>query len=166
MEGTDMFEHFEDPKELFEYRLGSALTMEHDSLDMLHELESAAQSDEIKHLFAHHAQETEHQIANLEKCFFTLGVDSNDSPSPTTKGLAKEGTSLIRKTDPALVDGVVLSAALGTEHYEISAYETLVTSAEAMGASEVVALLKENLQQEQHTSEELNVAAKKVAATV
>jgi ferritin-like metal-binding protein YciE len=60
----------------------------------------------------------------------------------------------------------VLSAALGTEHYEISAYETLVTSAEAMGASEVVALLKENLQQEQHTSEELNVAAKKVAATV
>jgi ferritin-like metal-binding protein YciE len=65
-----------------------------------------------------------------------------------------------------LVDGVVLSAALGTEYYEISAYQTLVTSAEAMGASEVVALLRENLQQEQHTSEELNAAAKKVAATV
>jgi ferritin-like metal-binding protein YciE len=161
-----MFEHFEDAKELFEYRLGSALTMEHDSLDILHDLESSAQSDEIKHLFAHHAQETEHQIANLEKCFSTLGMESNDSPSPTTKGLAKEGTSLIRKTDPALVDGVVLSAALGTEYYEISAYQTLVTSAEAMGASEVVALLRENLQQEQHTSEELNAAAKKVAATV
>jgi ferritin-like metal-binding protein YciE len=80
--------------------------------------------------------------------------------------MAKEGTSLIRKTDPALVDGVVLSAALGTEYYEISAYQTLVASAEAMGAREVVALLKENLQQEEHTSEELNAVAKKVAATV
>jgi ferritin-like metal-binding protein YciE len=161
-----MFEHFDNPQELFEYRLGSALTMEHDSLDMLRELETAAQSEEIKHLFAHHAQETQQQIANLEKCFSTLGVDVNDSPSPTTKGLAKEGSSLVSKTDPALLDTVVLAAALGTEHYEISAYQTLVTSAEAMGAREVVALLKENLQHEEHTSEELNAAAKKVAATV
>jgi ferritin-like metal-binding protein YciE len=161
-----MFEHFTQPQELFEYRLGSALTMEHDSLDMLRELEAAAQSDEIKSMFAHHAEETEHQIANLEKAFSTLGVDVNDSPSPTTKGLAKEGTSLIRKTEPALIDNVVLSAALGTEHYEISAYQTLITSAEAMGATEVVGLLKENLEQEEHTSEELNAAAKKIAATV
>jgi ferritin-like metal-binding protein YciE len=35
-----------------------------------------------------------------------------------------------------------------------------------MGATEVAALLKENLQQEEHTSEELNAAAKRVAATV
>ena len=161
-----MFEHFDNPQELFEFRLGSALTMEHDSLDMLGELESAAQSKEIKQLFSHHAEETKQQIANLEKCFSTLGLDVNDSPSPTTKGLAKEGSSLVAKTDPALLDTVVLAAALGTEHYEISAYQTLVTSAEAMGAREVVTLLKENLQQEEHTSEELNAAAKKVAAKV
>jgi ferritin-like metal-binding protein YciE len=161
-----MFEHFDAPQELFEYRLGSALTMEHDSLDMLRELETVAQSEELKHMFAHHADETEQQIANLEKCFSSLGVDINDSPSPTTKGLAKEGSALIRKTDPALIDNVVISAALGTEHYEISAYQTLVISAEAMGATEVAALLKENLQQEEHTSEELNAAAKRVAATV
>jgi ferritin-like metal-binding protein YciE len=101
---------------------------------------------------------------NLEKCFKALGVDANDSPSPTTKGLAKEGTSLIGKTNDSLKDTVVLAAALGTEHYEISAYETLITSADAMGADEVVQLLKENLAQEQHASEELNAAAKKVAA--
>jgi ferritin-like metal-binding protein YciE len=161
-----MFEHFDAPQELLEYRLGSALTMEHDSLEMLRELETVAQSEEIKHLFAHHAVETEQQIANLERCFSSLGAEVNDSPSPTTKGLAKEGTALIRKTDPGLLDSVVLSAALGTEHYEISAYQTLVTSAEAMGATEVAALLKENLQQEEHASEELNAAAKRVAATV
>jgi ferritin-like metal-binding protein YciE len=159
-----MFEHFDNPQELFEYRLGSALTMEHDSLEMLRELETAAQSAEIKQLFSHHADETEHQIANLERCFTTLGVEVNDSPSPTTKGLAKEGTSLIGKTDDMLKDTVALAAALGTEHYEIAAYQTLITTAEAMGAREVVQLLTENLDEEQHTSEELNAAAKKVAA--
>ena len=161
-----MFEHFTTPQELFEYRLGSALTMEHDSLDMLKELESAAQSADVKQLFSHHQDETEQQIANLEKCFSVLGIDVNDSPSPTTKGLAKEGSSLVAKSDPDLRDTVALSAALGTEHYEISAYQTLITTAEAMGAAEVVTLLKENLQQEEHTSEELNKAAKKVAALV
>jgi ferritin-like metal-binding protein YciE len=112
-----MFEHFERPQELFEYRLGSALTMEHDSLDMLHELETSARSDEIKKLFAHHAEETEEQIANLQRVFEVMGIEPNDSPSPTTKGLAKEGEAMIRKTDEALVDNVVLAAALGTEHY-------------------------------------------------
>ncbi|HWU46022.1 MAG TPA: DUF892 family protein [Humibacter sp.] len=158
-----MFEHFEKPDELFEYRLGMAMTMEHDSLDMLRELEMAARSDEVKYLFSHHAQETQQQIANLEQAFRLLNIEPNDAPSPTSKGLAKEGTSLIRKSDDALHDDVALSAALGTEHFEISTYQTLIVSAEAIGAPEVARLLTENLEQEKHTSEELEQTAKKLA---
>jgi ferritin-like metal-binding protein YciE len=158
-----MFEHFEKPDELFEYRLGMAMTMEHDSLDMLRELEMAAQSDEVKHLFSHHAQETQQQIANLEQAFRLLNIEPNDAPSPTTKGLAKEGTSLIRKSDDALHDDVALSAALGTEHFEISTYQTLIVSADSIGAPEVARQLTENLEQEKHTSEELEQTAKKLA---
>jgi len=159
-----MFEHFDHSKDLFEYQLGSALTMEHDSLNMLRELETAAQSDEVKQLFAHHQGETQQQIENLEKAFQLLGTEPNDSPSATTKGLMKEGTSMIAKTDKSLVDNVALSAALGTEHYEIAAYESLVVAAEAMGAREVCDLLQANLEQEKHTSEELTQCARKVAA--
>ena len=158
-----MFEHFDTSQELFEYRLGSALTMEHDSLAMLGELEGAAQSAEIKHMFSHHAEETRQQIANLEEVFAVLGIEANDSPSPTTKGLAKEGTALIRKTDERLVDNVVLAAALGTEHYEISAYETLIASAEALGAPRIAELLTANMDQEKHTSEQLAAKAKELA---
>jgi len=163
-EETDMFEHFERPQELFEYRLGAALTMEHDSLDMLRELEMSARSDEIKKLFSHHAHETEEQIANLERVFEVMGIEQSDSPSPTTKGLAKEGEAMIRKTDERIVDNVVLAAALGTEHYEISAYQTLIAAADAMGAPVVSELLNKNLEQEKHTSEELAAAARTVAA--
>jgi ferritin-like metal-binding protein YciE len=158
-----MFEHFDTAEELFHYRLGMALTMEHDSLDMLRELELAAQADEVKRLFSHHADETEEQIANLERIFGLLNIPGSGESSPVTKGLAKEGSALIRKTDASLVDNVVLAAALGTEHFEISAYQTLIVSADAMGAAEVKGLLEQNLEQEKHTSEELAQAAKKIA---
>jgi ferritin-like metal-binding protein YciE len=85
-----MFEHFDNPQDLFNYQLGMALTMEHDSLDMLRELEMAAQSDEVKSLFSHHAEETEEQIANVERIFEILGIEKHEQPSPTTKGLANE----------------------------------------------------------------------------
>jgi ferritin-like metal-binding protein YciE len=159
-----MFEHFDHAGDLFEYQLGSALTMEHDSLTMLRELEMAAQSPEVKQLFAHHQEETQQQIDNLERAFQLIGKEPDRSPSATTKGLMKEGAALIGKTDKSLVDNVALSAALGTEHYEISAYESLCIAAEAMGAGEVQNLLQQNLEQEKHTSEELAQAARKVAA--
>ncbi|WP_022881192.1 ferritin-like domain-containing protein [Gryllotalpicola ginsengisoli] len=158
-----MFEHFDKPQELFEYKLGTALTMEHDSLNALRELEMASQSEEVRNLFAHHQGETKQQIANLEQAFQLLGVEPDQSPSPTTKGLMKEGAALVAKTDKSLVDSVTLSAALENEHYEIAAYQSLIISAEAMGATQVCDLLKQNLDQEMHTSEELNQAARMAA---
>jgi ferritin-like metal-binding protein YciE len=159
-----MFEHFDTKEELFEFQLGSALTMEHDSLTMLRELETAAQSDEVKQLFAHHQDETQQQIDNLKRAFQLMGKQPDKSPSQTTKGLMKEGMSLIAKTDRGLVDTVAISAALGTEHYEISAYESLCTAAESLGKSEVQALLQQNMQQEEHTCDELKQTARKLAA--
>lgn len=158
-----MFEHFTTPEEIFSFKLGSALTMEHDSLDMLGELENAATREELKGLFHEHAEETRQQIANLEKCFELLGEDVNDSPSPATKGLAKEGRSFIGKTDDSLVDAVVLAGALETEHYETAVYETLITHADTRGASEVAQLLRQNLDQEKAAIEKIKAAAHTVA---
>ncbi len=158
-----MFEHFEKPEELFAYRLGSALTMEGDSLQMLADLEQAAPSEEVKEMFRHHAGETQQQIENLHEVFRILGLSLSDQPSPTTKGLAKEGHALLRKTDESLQDDVAVAAALGTEHYEISVYQSLIASAQTMHSPQVVQLLSANLEQEQHTSEELVAKAKELA---
>src|ERR1700712_1255327 len=112
-----MFEHFTTPEEIFSFKLGSALTMEKDTLDMLAELEAATSRPELKQLFSEHAEETRQQIRNIEKSFELLGEEVNESPSPTTKGLAKEGNASIKKTDPTIVDAILLSGALETEHY-------------------------------------------------
>lgn len=158
-----MFERLTTPEEIFSFKLGSALSMEHDTLEMLGDLEAHAQRAELKTLFREHAEETRHQIANVEKCFELLGEPIDDSPSPTTKGLAKEGKSTIKKTDDSIVDAVILAGALETEHYEIAVYETLVTNAEARGAGEVATLLRENLAQEESARDKVKQAAQRIS---
>jgi ferritin-like metal-binding protein YciE len=150
-----MFEHLDTPDDLFTFRLGTALSAEHDSLSMLQELAGAVRRDDLREMFNHHAEETREQIANLEQCFSILGKPVDNSPSPTTKGLAKEASSLLRKTDASLVDQVALSGGLETEHYEIASYTTLIDMADARGLTAVCDLLRSNLAQEQEASEKL-----------
>jgi Domain of unknown function (DUF892) len=52
-----VFESIESPRELFTYQLGAALTMETTVLDMLGQLETAAQRAELKEQLRHHVQE-------------------------------------------------------------------------------------------------------------
>jgi ferritin-like metal-binding protein YciE len=58
---------------------------------------------------------------------------------------------------------VILGGAAETEHHEIAVYETLITHAEAMGHEDVVALLRENLEQEEHTLREVQQLARQKA---
>ena len=145
----------ESPADLLRFQLRTAMTMEQDSLASLGELESAAKSPEVKKMFRHNADETKEQIENLRKVFQLLELPESTAASPTTKGIAKQAESLIQRAAPALRDQVTLSAALGNEHYEISAYQSLIIATRAQGAVYAAALLTDNLDQETHTSEEL-----------
>jgi ferritin-like metal-binding protein YciE len=150
------------PTDLLHLQLRTALTMEHDSLAALGELASAAKSSEVKKMFTHHSDETKEQIDNLHKVFGLLDLKESTAPSPSTKGISRQAGSLIEKSAPALRDQVVLSSALGNEHYEISAYQSLIIPVSAMGAADVLELLQANLDQETHTSEELEDMLKKL----
>lgn len=145
----------ETPADLLRFQLRTARTMEDDSLAALGELTEAAQSSEVKKLFRHHADETREQIENLTRVFRLLELPESTAPSPSTKGISKQAQSLIARSASSLRDQVTLSAALGNEHYEISAYESLIIGVQAVGHDEALALLQENLDQETHTSEEL-----------
>jgi ferritin-like metal-binding protein YciE len=145
-----MFEHLSTPEEIFSFKLGSALSMEHKLIDVLEELEQHAQREEIKHALALHREETHEHVANVEQCFKLLGEDVDDSPCPVIEAMAKDGKSAIKKTDDQIVDVVILAAATESEHYEIAVYETLIANAHARGAGEVAELLSRNLEQEKH----------------
>ena len=158
-----MFEHFNTPEEIFSFKLGSAHKMEKKLIDVLEELEEAAQRDEIKRALREHREETRQHAMNIEQCFVLLGEEIDDSPAPVVEAMAKEGKANIKKTDDALVDAIVLDAASESEHYEIAVYETLITNAHARGASEVAALLQQNLDQDKHALEVARTAMKTIA---
>lgn len=152
------------PTDLLHFQLRTAMTMENDSLAALGELAKSAKSAEIKQLFRHHADETKEQIANLQQVFRLLELKESTAPSPSTKGISKQAASLLERSAPKLRDQVALSSALGNEHYEISAYQSLIVPTSAMGLSDVVRLLQANLDQEVHTSEELQTTLQKIVA--
>jgi ferritin-like metal-binding protein YciE len=151
-----------DAKKLFVHQLGEALSMERTVLTMLKNNERATEEPELKRLFAHHRGETEGQIRNLEQVFRSVGEKPAGHTCHGMEGMKKEGQDVIEKVAPELLDGALAGAATHVEHYEIATYEGLLTQAEAMGQDDVVALLQENLEQEQHTLSEVERSAERL----
>lgn len=151
-----------DPNKLFEHELGMALGAERKVLATLKKLEQNAQREELKQQFHHHLEETEGQIRNIEQAMQAIGAEGGHE-SDAASGIAAEGEKLLGKVDDELIDTVLLAAAAKTEHVEIAMYEGLITKAETMGAGDIVALLQENLEQEQHTLEEVKQASQRLA---
>jgi ferritin-like metal-binding protein YciE len=164
-----VFERLNTPEELYNFKLGAALKMEHTVLEMLDDNAEAANDPKLASLFRHHQDETREQIANLEKAFAALGWEVDDSPCPAIEAIEKEAKATVKKADDAVVDDavvddVLLSGAAETEHHEIAVYEGLIIHAHAMGKGDVVELLKQNLEQERHTLAEVQEATEKAAA--
>jgi ferritin-like metal-binding protein YciE len=160
-----MFERLNDPNEAYNFKLGAALKMEQTVLEkILADSIDEAHDDRVKQLFEHHADETREQIHNLERVFQRFGWEVDDSPCPAIEALHKEAKTNVKKTDDSIVDTVILSGAVETEHHEIAVYESLITLARAMGRDDVCDLLQQNLEQEQHTLEEAKSALERVAA--
>jgi len=158
-----MFEHLNTPEELFSYKLGSALTMERELVTVLEEFEQDAQAPEIKKVLRGHREETVQHARNIEKCFELLGYQAGDSPCRVVEALAKDAKATINKTDDSLVDAVVLAAVAESEQYEIAVYNTLITNAEARGATEVAALLQGNRDEEKRAMQLVRATFKTIA---
>ena len=141
----------ESPRELFVHKLGAALTMEETILGMLEELAEKANDPQLKQNLRAHHRETEQQVRNLERAFQALGVEQDAQPCPTIEGLEKEGEQNLKDVDAALNDAVILAGVIETEAHEIAVYDGLITVAEAMDEQDIVALLRENLENEQQT---------------
>jgi ferritin-like metal-binding protein YciE len=153
----------ETPHQLFVHKLGAALTMEDTILGMLDKLQAEARSTTLRQQLQQHRKETQQQIDNLLRCFDALGEDPDRQPCPAIEGLEKEGTAMLRQVDERLADSVILSAVIETEHHEVAVYDNLIIQAEVIGEADVIALLNENLEQEDATLEKAVKASEQLA---
>jgi ferritin-like metal-binding protein YciE len=164
--GPIVFERLNTPQEAYNYKLGAALQMEQKVLEMLGDNVEEARDDQVRNLLRHHQDETREQIANIEQAFAALGWEADTSPCPAIEGLEKEAKATVKKADDSLVDAIILQGAAEVEHHEIGVYENLIINARAMGREDIVPLLRQNLEQEQHTLEEVKSAEAVMAAAV
>jgi ferritin-like metal-binding protein YciE len=139
----------ESPQELFVDKLGAALTMEETILEMLEKLQEEASDSSLRRNLQQHHRETQGHVENLNQVFTALGKRPEDQPCPAIEGLKKEGEQMLDKVDDSLVDSVILSGVIETEHHEIAVYDGLIIKAEQMGDDDVIALLNENIEQEE-----------------
>ena len=153
----------ETPTELFVHKLGAALTMEETILGMLEDLQEEASDSTLQRNLREHHAETQQQIQNLHRIFEALGADADKQPCPAIEGLEKEGQQNIKQVDDMLVDSVILGGVIETEHHEIAVYDGLIIKAEQMGDDDIVALLHENLEQEEAALDKAVKAAEQSA---
>jgi ferritin-like metal-binding protein YciE len=161
-----MFERLNTPQEAYNYKLGAALKMEREVLDILDASIEKAQDEQVAAAFRKHRAESEDHVTNIEEAFALFGWEVDTSPCPAIEGLQKEAKANAKKADDALVDSMLLQGAVEVEHHEIGAYENLIINARAMGRDDVVAVLARNIGNEQQTLEEVKRLQEQLAATM
>jgi ferritin-like metal-binding protein YciE len=154
-----------EPRELFLHELGDVLYAERTLVKALPKLQKEASDEELSQSLADHLEETKQHVTNVEEAFKALGEKPKAEKCPGIDGIKQEHDKFVEKESPSagVLDQFLTGAGARTEHYEIAAYEGLVTAAEAMGESDVASLLSENLAEERKALETVKKISKRLA---
>ncbi|MBD0349153.1 MAG: ferritin-like domain-containing protein [Thermoleophilia bacterium] len=156
------------PRDLFVEELSDVLTAERTVAKMLPQMQRQASDKKLVGRIKEHVKETQQQIKNVEQVFQQLGTRPKRKPCPGIEGIRSEFEEVSQEDGgtPELRDLHLLGPAARTEHYEIAAYEGLVTMAKAMGESKAANLLEKNLKQEQAMLRDGKTVARRLAGKV
>jgi ferritin-like metal-binding protein YciE len=154
-----------DPRELFLHELGDLLYVEKTLIKALPQLAEEATDEELRESFESHLEETKQHAANLEEVFEAIGEKPKAEQCPGIDGIKTEHDEFMKEESPSSEVGDLFLTGAGSraEHYEIAAYTGLITMAQAMGETDAVALLQENLKQEQAALAKLEKAATRLS---
>jgi len=131
----------------------------------LPKMAKAASDPELKSAFTEHLKQTKGQVARIEQVFELLEKKAKAKPCAAMKGLVEEGQETIQQdASDEMKDCMLIASAQRAEHYEIAAYGTVRTIAEALGNQEVVDLLHQTLEEEKETDAKLSQISRRILA--
>jgi ferritin-like metal-binding protein YciE len=120
----------------------------------------AASSPELQKALSKHLEETKNQIARLEEVFESVEEKVRGKKCDGMAGIIEEGkTAMGEDFDVQTMDAALIASAQRVEHYEMAAYGTLVSWAEAMGHTDAAELLQTTLDEEKAADEKLSAIA-------
>ncbi len=123
----------------------------------------AVESQELRSGIEEHLEQTKGHVERLEQIFEMLEKRAGGKTCKGMQGLIEEGSEHIQEIEKGPVrDAALIGALQRVEHYEIAAYGTMATLAEAMGEDDIKELLGETLQEEKETDEKLTEVSRTV----
>jgi ferritin-like metal-binding protein YciE len=155
----------DEPRELFLHELGDLLFAENVLIKALPKLAMEASDTELQKGFESHLEETKQHAAKLKQVFEVIGEPAKAEKCPAIEGITKEHDEFMSKENPsaAVCDMFLTGSGARAEHYEIAAYNGLITMAQALGEEDAVPLLQANLKQEKAALAKLEKAAERLA---
>ena len=111
------------------------------------------------------AGDARREAGSLAQHHEAMGEPAKAEKCPGIEGIKKEHDEFVSNESPSpeVLNAFLTGAGARTEHYEIAAYEGLITMAEAMGEAEVARLLNENLAQEHNALRKMQTISKRLA---
>ncbi len=143
-------------EDLFEEGLKEMYYAEHELLDVLDELSSEVDDDEIESAFAEHRAETEEHVSRLEEVFDRIGVSPEQKSVHALDGMVEDHQQFTSQDpDQEVLNLFDKAAAEKTEHFEIAAYGNLTFIASQLGHEQSADILEETLREEEDALDEL-----------
>jgi Mn-containing catalase len=157
-------ERVSEPRDLFLSELADVYYAEKALENVLPKLANESSDAQLTKGFQQHLQQTKKHATNIESIFEALGERPKAELCPGIEGLKQEHDKFMAERDasPEMTDLFIAGAAARTEHYEIAAYNSLLTMARTMGDAKVTRLLQQNLKEEQDALKKVETVAKRL----
>lgn len=137
-------------RDLLVAELGRLLTIEETlAKRILPKLVSDIDDEELCKLVDEHLVETRVHVERVRAAFAALGEQPSSQPAVGLDGLRVERETTIEDVAPALRPAVDCAASIGVERYEITAYESAIGLADALGEHAAVDVLRKNLAEDE-----------------
>jgi ferritin-like metal-binding protein YciE len=154
-----------DPRDLLLHELGDILYVEQALVKTLPKLAKEATDAALSSGFEVHLAETKQHVQRVKKAFALLGADVKAEQCPGFDGIKQEHDEFVSQQSPApgVLDAFLTGAGARTEHYEIAAYEGMITIARGLGERGIAQLLAQNLSEEKAALTKLKTVANRLA---
>ena len=120
--------------DLFQDELRDVYDAEKRILKALPKMAKAASDEQLRDAFTTHLEETRGHVERLEQVFASLDEKPKGKRCLGMEGIIAEGAELMEEDgEESVLDAGLISAAQRVEHYEITAYGTLMAWAKQLG---------------------------------
>ena len=141
---------------LFEHELEDIYFAEHQLTSAYERMAESSSDEDLVGFFEDHVEETGDHIERLIDVFELTGEAPQTEECEGIEGLLTEWEEFAEENDPGAVhDYYNVVTAMKTERYEQTAYESLVALAHERGDEEAMDLLRENLDEDEETLNDL-----------